>query len=221
MAESLVRGKTALYNYIKPVLAERTANPGEDIISGIAHATVDGLPLTDDEKYRLVTIVLLGGLDTVLNFIPICFGHLAQHPEAVAALRADPSRLPFHAEELFRRFPLVNEGRMVAADISYDGVPLKAGDMVLAPTTLHGIDERENECPMDLDFSRKKKSHSTFGAGVHICAGMHLARLEIVILLEEWLKRIPEFRIKPGTRMVTRSGIIGSASKLELEWDVI
>jgi len=220
MAESLVRGKKALYDYIAPFIAERTANPGDDVISGIAHATVDGRPLTDDEKNRLITIVLLGGLDTVLNFIPICFGHLAQHPEVVAEIHNNIARLPFLAEELFRRFPLVNEGRMVAADIIYDGVPLKAGDMVLAPTTLHGIDERENGCPMDIDFSRKRKSHSTFGAGVHICAGMHLARLEIVILLEEWLKRIRSFRLKPGTRFITRSGIIGSAPALHLEWDV-
>jgi len=220
MAESLVRGKTALYDYIAPFLAERTANPGDDIISGIAHSTVNGRPLTLDEKNRLVTIVLLGGLDTVLNFIPVCFGHLAQHPEVVDEIRENVERLPFLTEELFRRFPLVNEARIVANDILYDGVEMKAGDMVLAPTTLHGIDERENECPMKLDFSRKKRSHSTFGSGVHICAGMHLARLEAVILLEEWLKRIPRFRMKPGFEFKTYSGIIGSAGPLELEWDV-
>ena len=124
------------------------------------------------------------------------------------------------SEELFRRFPLVNEGRMVAKDIEYDGVLLKAGDMVLAPTTMHGIDERENECPMKVDFNRKKKSHSTFGAGAHVCAGMHLARIEVMILLEEWLKRIPRFRMKPGFKFITRSGIIGAADALELEWDV-
>jgi cytochrome P450 len=220
MAESLVRGKTALYDYIAPFLAERTANPGDDIISGIAHSTVNGRPLTLDEQNRLVTIVLLGGLDTVLNFIPVCLGHLAQHPDVVDEIRENVDRLPFLTEELFRRFPLVNEARIVANDIIYDGVQLKAGDMVLAPTTLHGIDERENECPMKLDFSRKKRSHSTFGAGVHICAGMHLARLEAIILLEEWLKRIPRFRMKPGFEFKTFSGIIGSAGPLELEWDV-
>lgn len=123
-------------------------------------------------------------------------------------------------EELFRRSPLVNEARMVANDIVYEGVQLKAGEMILAPTTLHGIDERENERPMNLDFSRKRPAHSTFGAGVHICAGMHLARLEVVILLEEWLKRIPRFRMKSGFEFKTYTGIIGSAGPLELEWDV-
>ncbi|GLV26980.1 cytochrome P450 [Sphingobium sp. Cam5-1] len=220
MADSLVRGKKALYDYIAPVLAERTANPGSDIISGIAHATVDGRPLTTDEKNRLITIVLLGGLDTVLNFIPVCFAHLAQHPDVVEEIHKNADRLAMVSEELFRRFPLVNEGRMVAKDIEYDGVLLKAGDMVLAPTTMHGIDDRENECPMKVDFTRKKKSHSTFGAGAHVCAGMHLARIEVMILLEEWLKRIPRFRMKPGFKFITRSGIIGSADALELEWDV-
>jgi cytochrome P450 len=220
MAENLVRGKMALYDYLAPFLDERTVNPGDDFISGIAQATVNGRPLTRDEQNRLITIVFQGGLDTVLNFTPVCLAHLAQHPEIVDELRANIDRLPFLTEELFRRFPLINEARIVAKDIVYDGVQMKAGDMIQAPTTLHGIDERENECPMKVDFSRKRRSHSTFGAGAHSCAGMHLARLEVIILLEEWLKRIPRFRMKPGFKFKMYSGLFGFAGPLELEWDV-
>lgn len=74
MAESLVRGKTALYDYIAPVLEERAANPGDDVVSGIANGLVNGRPLTADEKSRLVTIVLLGGLDTVRTSSPSALG---------------------------------------------------------------------------------------------------------------------------------------------------
>ena len=107
---------------------------------------------------------------------------------------------------------------MVAKDIEFAGVSLKQGEMVLLPTPLHGLDEKENPNPWDLDFKRKNISHSTFGDGPHRCAGLHLARLEATVMLEEWLKRIPRFNVVAGTQPTIQSGIVASVDGVLLEW---
>lgn len=98
------------------------------------------------------------------------------------------------------------------------GVTLKHGDMILIPTALHGLDEDENVDAMKLDIHRKKIAHMTFGGGPHRCAGMHLARMEAIVTLQEWLKRIPEFHIAHGSHPTFRSGIIAAVDYVQLEW---
>ena len=167
----------------------------------------------------MIALVLLAGLDTVVNFLPFCMDYLARHPDVVAQLRADPSRIPARANELLRRFPVVAQARLVTRDVERDGVILKQGEVVLIPSTLHGLDARENDNPLALDFGRKPISHSTFGGGAHICAGMHLANLEIVITLQEWLARIPEFRVADRFKLTAHSGVVAQVERLDLVWD--
>jgi cytochrome P450 len=89
------------------------------------------------------------------------------------------------------------------------------------PTALHGLDDRENEDAMRVDFDRTSVRHSTFGNGAHKCPGAHLARTEIRIALEEWLKRIPEFEVEPGIKLTFTCGINGSLDALPIVWDPI
>ena len=109
---------------------------------------------------------------------------------------------------------------MVAKDITYRDVELKRGDMILIPTQLHGLDAAENEDPMLLDWDRKGIRHATFGGGPHRCVGLHLARLETTITLQEWVKRIPEFRLAPDAKVKYHSGIVAAAENVSLVWDV-
>ena len=218
-AASMANANAGFFAYIAPTVAERRANPGDDWISLIIHSEVNGQPVTEYETLAMISLVLLAGLDTVVNFLPFCMDYLARHPELVALLHADPARIPARVDELFRRFPVVSQARLVTQDVSYDGVTLKAGEMVLIPSTLHGTDPRENADPLTVDFGRKKISHSTFGGGAHICAGMHLANLEIIITLQEWLKRIPEFRVAEGFQLVAHSGVVAQVERLDLEWN--
>jgi cytochrome P450 len=124
------------------------------------------------------------------------------------------------AEEMFRRFPVVSDARMVAKDLSFKGVQLKRGDMILLPTALHGLDESLNPDPWKLDLDRRGMSHSTFGGGPHRCAGMHLARMETIISLEEWLKRIPEFSLRADAKPTYFSGIVAAVQNVPLVWPV-
>ena len=144
--------------------------------------------------------------------------YLARNPDLVAELRADPRKLMRGAEEMFRRFPVVAEARMVAKDQVYKGTVLKRGDMILIPTAMHGLDQTHNADSLKVVLDRRNASHSTFGGGPHRCAGMHLARMEVIVTLEEWLKRIPEFAFKAGETPIFHSGTVAAVDNVPLVW---
>jgi cytochrome P450 len=73
---------------------------------------------------------------------------------------------------------------------------------------------------MEVDFKRTHPRHTTFGDGPHRCAGVHLARLEVTVTLEEWLKRIPSFRMQPGQSPLYHSGTVAAIDNVRLEWDL-
>jgi camphor 5-monooxygenase len=218
MAADLEAGNNGFFAYVDPIIRQRTGGSGDDLITVMINSEINGRPIDHEKAQGLIALLLLGGLDTVVNFLNFFMIYLARHPDSVAELRADPLKLMRGAEEMFRRFPVVSEARMVAKDIDYRGVHLKRGDMILLPTALHGLDETENAEPWKLDFSRRTLSHSTFGGGPHRCAGLHLARMEVIVTLEEWLKRIPAFTLKPGARPVYHSGIVAAVENVPLIW---
>ncbi len=219
MAESLDEANKGFFNYVAPIIAERTGKDGDDLITVMVNSTIDGAPMPEEKVLGLISLLLLGGLDTVVNFLCFMMIYLARHPAKVEELRSDPLKLMRSAEEMFRRFPVVSDARMVASDMTYQGVELKRGDMILLPTALHGLEEASNPDAWNLDPSRKGISHSTFGAGPHRCAGMHLARLEVIVTLQEWLARIPYFRLKDDAAPVYRAGIIAAVDNVPLVWD--
>ncbi|MDB5675576.1 MAG: cytochrome [Sphingomonas bacterium] len=218
MAASLEAAQRGFDTYVEPIINARRGGSGEDLITVMVNNDINGEPISQERAIGLISLLLLGGLDTVVNFLSFMMVHLARHPEIVAELRSDPLVLMRSVEEMFRRFPVVAEARMVAHDQTYRGVELKHGDMILIPTAMHGLDESANVDAMQLDLHRKRPAHSTFGGGPHRCAGMHLARMEVVVTLQEWLKRIPEFRLEPGAEPIYHSGIIAAIDNVQLEW---
>jgi cytochrome P450 len=218
MAATLDAANQGFFAYVDPIIRARTGGSGTDLITIMVNGTVDGQPLAHDKALGMISLLLLGGLDTVVNFLSFFMIYLARHPEKVAEIRGDELKLRRGVEELFRRFPVVSEARMVAKDQTYRGVELKHGDMILLPTALHGLDEAENDDPLNLDWERKNVNHATFGGGPHRCVGLHLARLEATVTLQEWVKRIPEFSLAPGAQPIYNSGIIASVQNVPLIW---
>jgi cytochrome P450 len=218
MAATLDAGNRGLFDYVDPIIRARRNGTGEDLITVMVNAEINGEPITHEKALGLISLLLLAGLDTVVNFLSFMMIHLARNPALVAELRSDDVKLKRSAEEMFRRFPVVSEARMVAKDQEYRGVALKRGDMILLPTVLHGLDEAENPNPWQVNLERRGISHTTFGGGPHRCAGMHLARMEVIVTLEEWLKRIPEFGIADGARPVYHSGIVAAVDNVPLVW---
>ena len=181
---------------------------------------VDGQPITVEALTPMIFLLLVGGLDTVASAMGFAARFLATSPEHRRELVEHPERIPNAVEELLRRFPVVNQGRVVVSDMTYKGVDMRAGDQIIMPTTLHGLDDRKFDDPLRVDFSRPTPIHSTFGNGAHRCPGSLLARTELKIFLEEWLKRIPDFRIKPGATPGVRAGVNATLYSLPLVWDV-
>jgi camphor 5-monooxygenase len=206
--------------YIAPIIQQRRGQNGTDMLSRMINGQVNGRPLTDEEAANLCIQVLVGGLDTVVNFLGFVMLYLARDPAARHTLTAHPEQIRVAINELARRFPLVTVGREVIRDMEFEGVTLKQGEMIVAPTLLHGLDDAENPAALTVDFNRADVRHSTFGSGSHTCPGAHLARTETRILLEEWLTRIPEFTVTPGFEVSYTGGIVGSVNSLPLTWDV-
>lgn len=218
MGATLEAGNKGLFDYVDPIIRDRRNGEGEDLITVMVNAEINGEPITHEKALGLISLLLLAGLDTVVNFLSFMMIHLARNPALVAELRSDEVKLKRSAEELFRRFPVVSEARMVAKDQDYRGVHLKRGDMILLPTALHGLDEAENPDPWQVNLDRRGMSHTTFGGGPHRCAGMHLARMEVIVTLEEWLKRIPEFNLVDGAKPIYHSGIVAAVDNVPLTW---
>jgi camphor 5-monooxygenase len=218
MAQVLDQGNRGFFAYVEPIIRARQGKSGDDLLSVVVNSQVNGQPIEHQKALGLISLLLLAGLDTVVNFLSFVMIHLATHPEIVAELRSDHMKLLRGVEEMFRRFPVVSEARMVAHDQDFRGMHLKRGDMILVPTALHGLDGAANDDPLRLDLSRRKISHSTFGDGPHRCAGMHLARLEVIVTLEEWLQHIPTFKLQEGARPIYHSGIIAAVENVPLVW---
>jgi cytochrome P450 len=208
-----------IFAYASQKIAERRANPGDDLITKLTQAQIDGQPMTHEEVMGMVSLVLIGGMDTVVSAMSFSANFLARSPRHRRQLLERPELIPKAVDELLRRFPVVNQGRLVAKDIEIKGAPMKAGDMVLMPTTLHGLDDRQFPNPLEVDFDRPTPIHSTFGNGPHRCPGSNLGRTELKIFLQEWLPRIPEFRHDPNGKVGMSSGVNATIYRLPLVWD--
>lgn len=218
--EEQVQAFQQAFAYLAPLVAERRRNPGTDAISAIANGTVDGEPISDEDVLGMCSVVLFGGLDTVASMLGLFAKFLAEQPGYRQQLIDNPALIPQAAEELLRRHHLVNIARMVTRDMEYKGITFKQGEVVLLPTPLAGLDDRIYPDPLKVDFTRRDRPNLVFGRGAHQCIGSYLARTEFKVFLEEWLQRIPDFRIKPGAKIASCGGRVHSIHQLPLEWDV-
>ena len=209
-----------LAQYIAGHVMTRRANPGDDLISRIATAQIDGEPIAVEKAIGICLLLLVGGLDTVATMMGQIMLFLANSPTHRQALVDDPKLIPTAIEELLRRFSLTNPARAVAQDIDFHGVAMRAGDMVMLSTPLGGVDPESYADPLTVDFTRKSTTKTTFGAGPHVCPGSMLARAEIRVLLEEWLSRIPDFSIDPDDAPRITTGVNITVDRLPLTWQV-
>jgi len=208
----------AINDYLLSVIAARRKAPTDDLVSYILSQPVDGRAVTDQEALGICFLLFVAGLDTVTATLGFIFKHLAEHPEHQQQLRDDPALIPEAIEELMRAYPIVISSRLVMQDIDFHGVKMKQGDRVSLATMLAGRDGAEFPNPDVVDFGRDKVSHISFAAGPHRCIGSHLARREMRVALEEWLSRVPPFRVKPGETPVTHAMGVFGVDYLPLVW---
>jgi cytochrome P450 len=208
----------AILAYLREKLEEKRQNPTEDVISYVANAEFEGRPLTDKEKTGICMILYMAGLDSVSGMLGFMFKHLAEHPADQQRLRENPDQIGDALEEMLRAYPISAPARVVKRDLDFHGVQFKAGDIVTAYTVGAGRDRGEYADADVVDFDREEMNHITFGVGPHRCLGSHLARRELRIAIEEWLKRVPQFRITPGETAATHAMSIMGVLRLPLSW---
>lgn len=205
-------------DYLKTSIADKTANPDDGLISRIAHAEPDGKPLSEKEIFGFVTFLFIAGLDTVFATLNNMWLWLAENPERRHEMINDPDNINAQVEELLRVHSVTFSGRTVAQDTELRGVKLKKGDKITSLLPVCNFDPDVFPNPTVVDFHRPRKIILAFTVGVHSCMGAHLARLEIKIALQEWLKRIPDFKIKPGTKIEYRPGGVIGPERVPLVW---
>lgn len=208
-----------LHEYINQRIDERIEAPLDDFISRLIGAEIDGRAITRDEARVTVLNVMLGGLDTATASMGFFFNFLARNPGHRRQLADEPSLIPEAIEELLRRHGIFSTGRAVKADCEFRGMHLRKNDLILLPGALHNLDERLFPDPLEVRFDRPNRGlHATFGFGIHRCLGSNIARAQLRILLEEWLKRIPEFSIAAAQEAEFRSGRANMVTRLPLVW---
>jgi cytochrome P450 len=216
--ETMGKAMMHIVAYIKQAIAEKKAQPDAGVVSRIAHAAPDGTPLSDKEIFGFVIFLFIGGLDTVFATLNNIWLWLAQNPERCEEIIARPNDIDNIVEELLRRWSVTFSGRVVAQDIELRGVKMKKGDRITSVLPACNFDPEIFPNPLHVDFDRKRKTMLAFTVGVHSCMGGHLARLELKISLQEWLKRIPRFSVKSGAQVVYRPGGVVGPEHVPLVW---
>ncbi|MFI1919182.1 cytochrome P450 [Nocardia sp. NPDC020380] len=203
------------------IMAEREAAPREDLLQSIVDATVeDGRRLTMEERLGVVTVLLLGGLDTTRGALAYIAQFLTELPGLEARLR-EPDWAARDLDELLRYTSTVSVmGRLVVEDNDLLGVPMTKGDRLAVHWRSGNRDTARFEDPDRLDFDRNRNPHLAFGIGIHRCVGRHFARLQLEIGITRLLDRLTGFRLAPGTEIDRSVGIsVGAPRELHLQFD--
>lgn len=205
--------------FLADLIAQRRAEPREDLLSHLMTRTVEGRAITDLELKNYSITLYLGGLDTVAMQLGHMFAFLARNDGHRQQIIDDPSIIPSASEEMLRYFPILTPGRYVVDDVEFHGCPMRSGDRILVSTVAAGRDSAGFEDADTVDFTRSPNRHLSFGAGPHRCVGSHLARAELVIALEEWHRRIPHYHLADD-QLEYHGGSVLGLERLDLAWDV-
>jgi len=215
--EKMQRALRNVLNFLRGFIAEKEKNPDEFLTSSIVHGKIDGKPLTKDEKIGIVWFLWLGGLDTVAATISQMYRRMALQPEIQRQIREHPELINNAVEEFLRTQPILSSRRVATKDFEWHGIQVKAGDAFSCLNPAGNFDPTQFKNPREFDLTRNNYRHFTFVGGIHQCLGAHLARRELRVLLAEWFKRIPEFRVKPGADTTVFPGLL-SIRQLPLVW---
>ncbi|MDI2030798.1 cytochrome P450 [Saccharopolyspora sp. TS4A08] len=213
-----------MMDYIAGLIAQRRAEPADDLITGLIAARDEQDKLTEDEMVRLAAGILVAGHETTASQIPNFLHVLLTHPEQLEALRADLDLVPSAVEELLRFVPLgVGAGfaRYAIEDVEVGGVLVRAGEPVLSSVGSANRDESVFDDPESLDLARAEASHVGFGHGPHHCLGAQLARLELQVALRTLLTRLPglDFAHSPEEDVDWKTGLlVRGPQRMVLSW---
>jgi len=195
--------------YFADLIEMRRADPADDLLSKAVTWRIDGEDIDDEDMLSFCLLMFMAGLDTVSTQLAYSWYHLATHPDDRRRIVEDPAVIPDALEELLRAYAFVPTGRKVTSDVDFHGCPMQAGETVWLWLPAACRDPRAFPEPDVVDFDRQPNNHIAFGAGPHRCLGSHLARRELRIAMEEWHRRIPDYRLDDGVELREHGGMFG------------
>jgi hypothetical protein len=214
--EVLHRANDEMTDYFRAAADKRRDAPGDDLISHLLKARINGNPLSDNHFFGTLRLLLVAGIDTTWSAIGACLWHLASHDADRRRLIAEPELLPTAVEEFLRAYSPVTMAREIVKETRINGTTLQAGEMVLLSFPAAN---RDPAVFFDADrvvIDRRQNRHAAFGLGIHRCIGSNLARMEIRTALEQWLARIPEFRLDPNAAVRWSEGTVRGPRRIPI-----
>ncbi|MFI9838824.1 cytochrome P450 [Nonomuraea sp. NPDC051941] len=216
-------GHQALHAYLDGLVGEKLANPGDDLLSGLAERVKAG-ELAQDEAARMGALMLIAGHETTANMIALGTLTLLQHPDQLALLRGgdDPKLVASTVEELLRYLNIVHNGRLRVAteDLEVAGQTVRAGEGLIMVNEMGNRDPGAFPDPDELDIRRDARRHVAFGFGVHQCLGQPLARMELQVVYGTLYRRIPTLKLATELDRVPfkHNGLVYGVFELPVTW---
>ena len=195
----------AYTEYMTGMIAERKTEPTDDLVSVLVHAEVEGEKLEDHQIVTEVLLLLIGGDETTRHTLSGGTRQLLRHPDQHQRLIDDLDLLANAIEEMLRwTAPVKNMARTITADTEFHGTQLKEGEKMILLFESANFDEKVFDEPERFDITRFPNNHLAFGFGTHFCLGNQLARLELSLMQERLLKRLPDMRLASDDELPLR-----------------
>ncbi|NUO46023.1 MAG: cytochrome P450 [Streptomyces sp.] len=216
----MMAARQALYGYLGELLAARTREPADDLVSRLATGRVATGEISPEEAVGVAALLLIAGHETTANMFPPAVVTLLRHPEQLAVLRADAGLWPSAVEELLRYPTVAHQGmrRITTEDVELGGVRIRAGEGGVVALQAANRDPSVYEDPDAFDVRRDTSGQLAFGHGLHQCVGQSLARVELQIGLSVLFDRLPGLKLAAAEELpVSRSAIHGLGT-LPVTW---
>jgi cytochrome P450 len=215
--DALMNAVQEMSAYFAGHIEYRKTHPTDDLISVLMKARdKNGQPLSDQHVLGSLRLLLIAGIDTTWSAIGSSLWHLAKTPADRARLVAEPELMPTAVEELLRAYSPVTMAREVMKETTISGCPVKPGNMVLLSFPAANRDPAMFPNADTVVIDRRENRHAAFGLGIHRCVGSNLARMEMTVAIEEWLKRIPDFRLDPAGKVTWSEGTVRGPRQLPM-----
>jgi hypothetical protein len=202
--------------YFLAQIEDHVANPRDDLTSYLLNVELEGEKLSHELIGGVMILILVAGIDTTWSAIGASLWHLAQHPEDLARLVNEPDLMPVAIEEFLRFYAPVTMARLVKEDMEYLGCPMKQDDWVLLGFPAANRDPVVFADADRFIIDRAENRHVAFGLGIHRCAGSNLARLEMRVAIEEFIKRYPRFELADPAQVTWAQGQVRGPRSLTI-----
>jgi cytochrome P450 len=203
--EERIRSFEKIDAYLKAQIDDHVANPRDDLTGYLLDVELGGEKLPHEMVGGFILLLLVAGIDTTWSAIGSSLWHLATHASDRKRLVNEPELMATAIEEFLRAYAPVTMARLVAKDHDFHGCPMKKDEWVLLPFPAANLDPAEFENADEVLIDRAENRHAAFGLGIHRCLGSNLARLELRVAVEEFIKRFPDFELAHGEEGVVWS----------------